>query len=418
MHIKNIVRRPILPNLHLADTFSALRHDNYRLWFFGMLISVVGTWMQNTAQGYLVYDLTKSPAYLGYVGFVAGIPTWLFTLYGGIITDRVNRRTLLIITQSLMMVLAFVLAGLVFSGAVQPWHIVLLAFLLGTVNAFDMPARQAFVNELVPHEDLTNAIALNSTLFNAALIVGPAVSGFTYALVGPAWCFTINGITFIGVLAALFLMKLKPFVRTPHPNRVWVDLKEGLRYIRSDEVTIILLIGLIMFGVFGGGILTLLPAWAVNILGGDVKTNGWLYSFRGIGAVISGLMIAALGRRNVRGRIWTMGSFLLPTAMLVFAMVRTLPVSLLLMILIGWGFLSALNTSNAMIQTRSPDHLRGRGMGVFTLMLMGGLPLGSILAGSLADRFGEPATVILSALVLAAFAAVVFLWRPTLRRVG
>src|SRR3989304_5482417 len=178
------------------------------------MVSLVGTWMQSTAQGYLVYELTQSPAYLGYVGFAAGVPSWLFMLYGGVIADRMSRRALLVITQTCMMFLAFLLAGLTFTGRVQAWHIVVMAFLLGTANAFDAPARQAFVLEMVDRQHLTNAIALNSTMFNLATAVGPAVAGITYSLFGPAWCFTINAFSFLAVIVALLLMKLKPVEQT------------------------------------------------------------------------------------------------------------------------------------------------------------------------------------------------------------
>ena len=190
-------------------TFIALKYPNYRLWFGGQLISLVGTWMQATAQGYLVYTLTGSAKWLGLVGFAAGVPSWLFTLYGGVIADRIPRRTLLLITQTVMMILAFILTGLVYWNIVQPWQIVLLAFLLGIANAFDAPARQSFVVELVDRPDLTNAIAINSTMFNLATVVGPAVAGLTYAAFGAAMCFAINGLSFLGVIIALLLMKLK-----------------------------------------------------------------------------------------------------------------------------------------------------------------------------------------------------------------
>ena len=190
-------------------TFAPLNHPNYRLWFIGQLVSLVGTWMQSTAQGYLIYDLTHSAAYLGYVGFASGVPTVLLTLYGGVVADRVPRRTLLIITQIYMMLLAVALATLVFTNLIQPWHILVLAFLLGIGNSFDAPARQSFVVELVGHDDLANAIALNSSMFTTANAVGPAVAGLTYAVVGPAWCFTINAISFLAVILALSLMRLK-----------------------------------------------------------------------------------------------------------------------------------------------------------------------------------------------------------------
>jgi len=175
-------------------TFAALKHRNYRLWFWGQMTSLFGTWMQTTAQGFLVYELTRSSAFLGYVGFASGIPSLLFTMYGGVVADRMSRRKLLIITQSVMMMLALILAMLAFLGVVQPWHILVLAFGLGLANAFDAPARLAFISEMVDREDLTNAVALNATMFNSAIVVGPAVAGIIYAASGPGWCFTINAL--------------------------------------------------------------------------------------------------------------------------------------------------------------------------------------------------------------------------------
>src|ERR671932_299859 len=191
-------------------TFAALQHRNYRLWFLGQLVSLVGTWMQITAQSFLVFQLTHSTAYLGYVGFASGLPSWLFMLYGGVVADRVARRTLLLLTQSTMLLLAAVLAVLAFTGVVQPWHVVLLAFALGTANAFDAPAGQAFVFDLVARADVTNAIALNASQFNLATVVGPTVAALTYPAFGPAWCFALNGLSYVAVLAALLRMRLPP----------------------------------------------------------------------------------------------------------------------------------------------------------------------------------------------------------------
>ncbi|MGQ9534546.1 MAG: MFS transporter [bacterium] len=191
------------------NTFLALRYHNYKLWFFGQLVSLFGTWMQTTAQGFFIYELTQSSAYLGYVGFAAGLPTWIFMLYAGVLADRIPRKRIMIITQTVMMCLAFILAFLVFLKVVQPWHIILLAACMGIANAFDAPARQAFVRELVEPEALTNAIALNSAMFNTAIALGPAMGGFIYAAFGPAWCFTINGITFIAVISALVSIRIK-----------------------------------------------------------------------------------------------------------------------------------------------------------------------------------------------------------------
>ncbi len=262
------------------QTFTSLRYRNYRLWFSGQTASLVGTWMQSTALGFLVFQLTGSPAYLGLVGFAAGAPTWLFTLYGGVISDRMARRTLLLITQTVMMILAFLLAALTFLGWIQPWQIVVLAFALGIANAFDAPARQAFVIELVDREDLSNAIALNATMFNLATAIGPAVAGMAYALFGPGWCFTINGLSFIAVIIALLMMRLVPIPRKVRTTSTIEDLKEGLRYVISHSVIRILMVVAIMGTLFGLSFNTLLPAWSVTILGGNSATNGFLRSAR------------------------------------------------------------------------------------------------------------------------------------------
>jgi MFS family permease len=407
---------PTQPRINVQDTFSALRHPNYRLWFIGQLVSLVGTWMQNTAQGYLVYELTKSPAYLGYVGFVSGLPSWIFTLYGGVIADRISRRTLLIITQSSMMALAFILAGLVFTGAVQPWHIVLLAGLLGIANAFDAPARQAFVVELVDRRDMINAIALNSTMFNAATVVGPSVAGITYALFGPAWCFTINGVTYIAVIIALALMHIQVPPLRQRTQSMLAEIKEGLAYVLHDRLTLIVTLSMGMVSLFGLSVVTLLPAWSVDVLRGDVTTNGMLLSARGAGALLGALMVASLGRMKVQGKLWTAGSFIMPITLLFFAGTRWLPLALFVLVLAGWGFMIQANTSNALVQSQVPDHLRGRVMGIYTLVFFGGMPLGALLAGGLADYLGEPLTLTLGAIALLVCSAVVWLVLPGLRR--
>jgi MFS family permease len=407
---------PTRPRINVQDTFSALRHPNYRLWFIGQLVSLVGTWMQNTAQGYLVYELTKSPAYLGYVGFVSGLPSWIFTLYGGVIADRISRRTLLIITQSSMMALAFILAGLVFTEAVQPWHIVLLAGLLGIANAFDAPARQAFVVELVDRQDMVNAIALNSTMFNAATVVGPSVAGITYALFGPAWCFTINGVSYIAVIVALALMHIQVPPLRRRTQSMLAELKEGLAYALHDRLTLVVTLSMGMVSLFGLSVVTLLPAWSVDVLKGDVTTNGLLLSARGAGALLGALMVASLGRMKMQGKLWTAGSFIMPVALLLFAGTRWLPLAMLILVMAGWGFMIQANTSNALVQSQVPDHLRGRVMGIYTLVFFGGMPLGALLAGGLADYLGEPLTLTLGAIALLVSSAVVWLVLPGLRR--
>jgi len=402
--------------LRASETFTALRYRNYRLWFAGQLISLVGTWMQSTAQGFLVYQLTQSAAYLGYVGFASGLPSWLFTLYGGVIADRLPRRTLLVITQTSMMLLAFILAALTSTSLIQPWEIIFMAFLLGIANAFDAPARQSFVLEMVDREDMTNAIALNSTMFNTATVVGPAVAGFSYALLGPAWCFSINGFSFIAVIIALLLMNIRPLPKKEFNTSMTRDLIAGLTYVKSHDIIRMLITNIGIISLFGLGMMTLMPAWSVDILRGNAQTNGWLLSSRGAGALIGALMIAALGRKNIKGKLWTIGSFALPGIMLIFSSVHWLPFSMAALVGCGWGFMTLANTTNAMVQTYVNDELRGRVMGIYTLVFFGAMPLGSLLAGIMASWIGEPMTIALNALVLLAFAMLIWLFKPNMRK--
>lgn len=406
------------PRFTLNETFLSLKYPNYRLWFFGQLVSMVGTWMQSAAQGYLVYELTGSAAYLGYVSFAAGLPSWIFTLYAGAIADRISRRTLMIITQTCMMALAFILAALTYTGLVQPWHIIVLAFLLGVCNAFDAPARQAFVSELVERESLTNAIALNATMFTAAIVVGPAIGGLAYAAVGPTWCFVLNGISFIAIIISLLMMKLKPMQRTPSKATALSDVKQGLRHAWTDSTLRMLITNLGITTLFGMSLVTLIPAWSVDVLGGDASTNGFMMSARGVGSLLGALMIAAMGRAKFRGWLWTIASFVLPVVMFAFAGVRSIPFALLLMAGNGWAFVSMNNSSNAMVQTQVPDELRGRVMGIYTLIFFGTMPIGSLIAGNLADKFGAPFTVTLNASLLLLFALYIYWRKPQMRRIG
>jgi MFS family permease len=380
------------------------------------MVSMMGTWMQSTAQGYLIYQLTGSPAYLGLVGFVGGVPAILFTLFGGVIADRISRRNMMVITQASMLVLAFILAVLTFTNVVQPWHILVLAFLLGVANAFDAPARVAFVIELVSREDMTNAIALNSTMFNTATVVGPSIAGLTYAAFGPAWCFIINGISFIAVIIALLLMRIKPMVAPLRQANVIGDLKEGLSYVFSHGLILSLIGSIGLVSIFGVGMLNLLPAWATDILHGDVTTNGWLVSARGFGSLVSALMLAYMGSRILRGKLWTLGAFIMPVMLFIFALVRWLPLALITLIGIGWSFMMIMNNSNAMMQSLVPDHLRGRVMSVYTLVFFGAMPLGSLFAGSFAQKFNEPLTVMLGAGVLMVMAVASWIFLPNIRK--
>jgi MFS family permease len=441
----------------VKQTFSALQHHNYRLWFSGQMVSLMGTWMQSTAQGYLIYQLTSSSAFLGYVSFAAGLPSWIFTLFAGVMGDWMSRRKLLVYTQIAMMTLAFALSGLVFTGVVMPFHILIMAFMLGIANAFDAPTRQAFVVELVEREDLTNAIALNSIMFNAAVVVGPTVAGFVYDWLGAGWCFAINGISFIAVIIALLLMRFKRTPRRqgatpstptdlptpagragsmpstptdgsilagqtvssfPMPRSVWKDIRVGFQFVLSNHMVAFLILGLGLITMFGMSIMTLIPAWSAKILGGDVRTNGLLLSARGVGALLGGLLIAALAKRGVKGKLWTIGSFIFPVVMFAFALVNWLPLSMLALVGIGACFMLLANTTNALVQTRMPDEIRSRVMSIYTLVFFGAMPIGSLIVGNVAAAIGEQRAVLIDAVIMAIFAVVIFLKVPQLRKLA
>ena len=372
--------------------------------------------MQRSAQGYLIFDLTKSPIYLGYVGFAYGIPAWLFMIYGGAIADRFPRRTILLIAQVAMMVLAFILAALTFAQIVLPWHIIVLAFLLGIANAFDAPARQAFVTELVDRKDLTNAIALNSSMINTATVIGPAVAGITYALFGPAWCFIINGFTFLAVIVALLLMKLAPFIPGDRTMSIFSEIKDGMSFAARQPTIRILILNLGLLSLAGLGFVTLLPVWAVDVLGGDATTNGFLHTARGIGALSGALMIAAIGQTFSRGKLFTIGTFVMPFFLILFSLTRVLPASFLALMGIGWGFMVIVNLSNTLVQISVTDELRGRVMGLFTFTFFGFMPIGSLINGVLADQIGTPLTIQINAIILLAAAFLLFTLFPYIRK--
>jgi predicted MFS family arabinose efflux permease len=321
----------------------------------------------------------------------------------------------MLITQSVMMVLAFILAGLVYKNIVRPWEIVVLAFLLGVANAFDAPARQSFVVELVDREDLTNGIALNSTMFNLATVVGPAVAGLTYAAFGPAWCFAINGLSFLGVIIALLLMKLKSVPQIGEKGSAMIMIREGFKFVSVNPNILVLLSSLIFLSVFGFGLMTLMPVWAVTILGGDVTTNGFLLSARGIGALIGALTVAALAYRRIKGKIWTVGSFILPVTLFLFSFTRILPLSFLLLIGVGWGLMTIANTTNAMVQEETPDELRSRVMSLYVLVFQGGMPIGALVIGLMAAGLTAPVTVAICAVILLGYAVFSVLKRPEIR---
>ncbi|AFN73846.1 major facilitator transporter [Melioribacter roseus P3M-2] len=413
--------RRILPsiknNFRLKNTFAALRHRNYRIWFWGQMISLFGSWMQNTALAFFVYELTKSPAFLGYVGFAGGIPAWILTFYAGVAADRFDRRKILIYTQSGMMFLSLILSLLTITGIIESWHILLISAGMGTMNTFDAPARHAFVNEMVPREDMVNAIALNSTMFNTATSIGPALGGIIYALLGPAACFVINTVSFMAVLIGLLRMNVKPIEKAKERNSVFKDIKEGFGYLFAQKTIMAFVLIVITISLFGISLVTIFPAWAVNILSGDATTNGFMQSARGVGAVIFALIIATVNKYVVRGRILSYAALAVPIVIIVFSFNRSFVITLLLLALLGGLMIVIYNLCNGLIQTLVDEKFRGRIMSLYTFSFLAFAPLGSLLIGSEAELVGIPTAVQINGIILLLIFSFIIYRFPRLKKI-
>jgi len=373
---------------NLSSTFAALRHRNFQLYFGGQLISNAGTWMQIIAQGWLVYQLSHSELVLGIVGFASAVPTLLISPWGGVIVDRVPKRNLLIMTQASAMFLAFILAALTFTHAVQTLHVILLAAGLGIVNSFDAPARQAFVVEMVGREDMPNAIALNSMMFNSARVIGPAVGGLLLAVVGPAWCFTINGFSFLAVILGLWAMRLATRISYVQPGSPWKQLTSGLLYVSKQTELLGLILMALIFSIFGISYSTILPAFVEQVLKQGPVTYGWINAITGVGAVIGAFMIANHHGLKWRGAWLRASSIGFPLVLAMFAFTKFFPVSMILAMGLGVGFMTQFTLINTLLQTRVDDRLRGRVMGLYTLTFFGFAPFGNLGVGALAEHIG------------------------------
>ncbi|MBP7692899.1 MAG: MFS transporter [Anaerolineales bacterium] len=400
----------------LPKTFAALRHRNFRLYFGGQLISVAGTWMQSVALGWLVYQLTHSELTLGLVGFASAIPALLISPWGGVVVDRAPKRVVLICTQGTAMLLAFLMAALTFTGAIQVWHVIALSAALGMVNAFDGPARQAFVVEMVGRADLTNGIALNSMMFNSARVIGPALAGVLLAVLGASWCFLLNGLSFLAVIAGLLAMRLQPHERRLATGSPWQQLVAGLGYVfRHVEIFALLLLALI-FSVFGISYGTILPAFVDQILGAGPTVFGAVNAATGLGAVVGAFMVARFGDRGERGRWLAWANLAFPLILIAFAFTTYLPASLALAFGLGVGFMLEFTLINTILQTRLPDEVRGRVLSLYTLTFFGFAPFGNLAIGVLSEAWGLSATIAASALTALALAGVVLLIVPRVRR--
>jgi MFS family permease len=386
----------------LPATFSSLRHRNYRLFFFGQLISVTGMWMQWAAQSWLVFDIARREDVLGIVRSVSTLPLAVLSLFGGVLADRFRRKSILITTQSMAVVPPCILAWLILTGSVEIWHIALLISLSGIVTAFDMPTRQAFVLEMVNRKDLMNAVSLNSALFNSARIFGPLVAGVVIAWVGIGYCFMFNGLSYIAVVFALLLIRVPVHAPRPPGESVKRRLAAGLRYVRSDW-RLMGIFGLVgIAGVFGFSYMVLMPAFARIVFKTEALGYTGLLAFNGIGALAGALFIATVGGKVKNKRhLLFIGILIFCLAITAFSLTTSLAIALTSLVFAGVGMTMLFTTAMTLVQMIAPEKLRGRVMGIYSFVFMGSIPVGSLAAGFAAQHIGRALTVQIGALVCA-----------------
>jgi len=403
--------------MNIKTVFRALRHKNYRLFFSGQSISLIGTWMQQIAVSWLVYRMTHSVFLLGLVGFSSQISTFLLAPLAGVIADRHHRHRLLLITQSLAMLQAMVLYVLFATHTIAVWHIIALSFFLGAVNAFDIPIRQSFTVDMInDRDDLSNAIALNSSMVNSARLIGPSIGGVLIALFGEGTCFLINALSYIAVLLSLAVMTLPPWVRSMHQKEsVVLQLKEGFFYALNFMPirTILMLLSVISF--VSGGVQALMPVFAKDVFHGGSKTLGILMAASGFGALAGAIFLA--GRKNALGlsKIIAYTAGLFGLGVLVFSRIHVLIIAMPILLVAGFGMMVQMASSNIILQTIVEEDKRGRVMSFYTMAFMGLSPFGSLLSGFLAARIGANNTLLWGG-IFCIIAAVLFAFQlPVLR---
>ncbi|MDI6738872.1 MAG: MFS transporter [Candidatus Edwardsbacteria bacterium] len=397
-------------------TFASLAHRNFRLFWFGQLISLVGTWLQQVAQSWFVLTLTNSAFMLGAVSAISSLPILLLALPGGVVADRVPKRSLLIFTQSVAMLMAFMLAGLVHFHLVRLWHIIAIAAVSGSAFAFDAPARQSYQAELVPRGNLLNAIALNSAIFNGARIMGPALAGILYAAIGPSGCFFLNGLSFLAVIYGLWLIDAR-LAPPPKSLSAWDDMRTGVTYVWRAPAVRGFIIIVAAFSIFGLAYAALMPVFARDILHVGARGFGFLMTATGAGALAGALGLATFSRMKRRGDFVFGTGLLFAAAVTVLAQSRNYYLSMAAMPVIGFAMVSQVATVNTIIQHSVPDDIRGRAMSVFTFMFMGMTPFGSFIAGSIAGKFGAPAAVQTGAIACVVTLAALYWGQPKMRKV-
>jgi len=397
--------------------FSSLKVKNFRLYWLGMFVSLIGTWVQAVAQSWLVFQLTGSAFLLGLVAFLSSIPVFLLSLFGGVVADRMNKKNILLFTQNAFMLLAFLLAILTQMKLITPSQIMLIAVLNGIVMAFDAPARQAVVADLVGKQHLLNAIALNSAAFNSARIIGPALAGILIASIGMSGCFYINGISFLAVIIALLLININNGQRRSTKNFLIKDLTDGLRFIKDNRIILILISMVGITSLFGISYVILMPIFANDVLNVGVKGLGSLMSSAGFGALIGALILARLGDFKYKGKLLISSSIIFSISLVLFSLSKTYFISLITLILIGGASVTAIGIVNTLLQTLVPDEFRGRAMSAFMLTFAGFMPFGNLLAGSLAHIWGVSITVLISGIICATFFIIINILYPEIRNI-
>lgn len=380
-----------------------------------MFISLIGTWIQAVAQSWLVFQLTKSAFLLGVVGFLTSIPVFLLSLFGGIVADRMNKRNILISTQSAFMVLAFILAILTQLNLITPLQIMLIAILNGIVMAFDAPSRQAVIVELVGKDYLFNAIALNSVAFNSSRIIGPALAGIFIASIGMSGCFYVNGMSFLAVLIALLLIKISDSPKRDIKSSLIKDLREGLRFIKRNRTIFILITMVGVTSLCGISYVILMPIFANDILKVGVKGLGLLMSAAGIGALVAALLLARLDDFKHKGRVLIFSSIVFSLSLILFSLSKIYLFSLLALLLVGGMSVLAIAIMNTLLQELTPDEVRGRVMSVFMFTFAGIMPFGNLIAGSLSQVLGVSLTVFLGGIILGTFFIIINILYPDIR---
>jgi len=372
----------------------ALSHRNFRLFFIGQGISLVGTWMQNVGEGWLILTLTNSPFYVGLTSALSSLGVLLFSLYAGVIADRVDKRRVIIFMQIAFMLEAFTVAILVWTGVVAVWQVLVLATILGIASAFDIPMRQSFLVEMVGKEDLMNAIALNSSVFNGARVIGPAIAGLLIGALGIAWCYFLNGLSYIAVIAGLLMMRLPPVVRTVKTTSTWGGFREVLAFLNGNRGLRSLMILTSILSVFGFPYISMMPVFARDVLHRGATGYGALTSSIGIGAVIGALGVAlASSRIRRRGRLMLVGGTVFGILLILFSTSRSLALSMVLLAFAGCAMIVNNSLTNTLLQTAAPDHLRGRIMGFYSFVFVGMAPFGAFLFGLVAEHIGAPSTI-------------------------